>query len=135
MGRVYFLNLGDVLRIHRNQIELYGGSEEVRDIGLLVSAIGMPGASFGGSYLHDGLPAMAAAYMYHVIQNHPFVDGNKRTGTVSALIFLNLNGSELEVGEDTLAEVAFMVAASRMTKQLLTEFISAHLVAFDDGDR
>jgi death-on-curing protein len=73
-----FLDIDRVLRTHRSLIERYGGAEGIRDVGLLHSAIAMPQASFGGEFLHKNLFEMAAAYLYHIVQNHPFVDGNKR---------------------------------------------------------
>jgi len=85
---VLFLTLDDILESHQNQIETYGGSHGVRDIGLLESAIAQPEASFGGQYLHADIFEMAAAYLYHLVMNHPFVDGNKRVGLEASLIFL-----------------------------------------------
>jgi death-on-curing family protein len=82
-----FLDLDHVLRIHRSLIEAYGGIEGVRDIGLLHSAIAMPQASFGGEFLHKDFFEMAAAYLYHITQNHAFLDGNKRTGAATAIVF------------------------------------------------
>ena len=72
-----FLGLDEVIEIHRDQIERYGGHPGVRDMGLLQSAIAMPQASHGGKYLHADLFEMAAAYLFHIVQNHPFVDANK----------------------------------------------------------
>lgn len=74
-----FLDLARILRTHRSLIEYYGGAEGVRDVGLLHSAVAMPQASFGGAFLHQDLFEMAAAHLYHIVQNHPFLDGNKRT--------------------------------------------------------
>lgn len=71
--------LDDVLRIHDRQIEVFGGSTGVRDLGLLESALAQPQATFGGELLHPTLPEQAAAYLYHLAKNHPFIDGNKRT--------------------------------------------------------
>jgi death-on-curing protein len=87
-----FLELEDVLLIHEEQLPRYGGSPGVRDLGLLESAVAMPRATAGGEFLHDGLFAMAAAYAFHIAQNQPFLDGNKRTGLLAALVFLDLNG-------------------------------------------
>ena len=78
-----FLAVEDVLYLHTNQIDLYGGDHGVRDINLLDSAIAQPQAAFGGNHLHAFPFEMAAAYMFHIVQNHPFVDGNKRTGAVA----------------------------------------------------
>ena len=75
-----FLDIHRVLQIHLDMIKTYGGDEGVRDLGLLQSAVAMPQASFDDELLHKDLCEMAAAYLYHITQNHPFVDGNKRTG-------------------------------------------------------
>lgn len=87
-----FLRIEDVLRIHQDQIEHYGGSPELRDSSLLASAVETPRASFDGRFLHGDLFEIAAAYLFHLVQNHPFVDGNKRTGTAAALVFLDFHG-------------------------------------------
>ena len=87
-----FLTQEEVLLAHETQIERYGGSTGVRDLGLLESALAMPSASFGGTYLHADIYARAAAYLFHIVSNHPFVDGNKRTGTVGAFRCLRRNG-------------------------------------------
>ena len=92
MKDVLFLTLAEVIEIHSNQMRLYGGLPGIRDINLLSSAIAMPHASFHGEYLHNDIYEMAAAYAFHIGKNHPFVDGNKRTALVSALVFLELNG-------------------------------------------
>ena len=82
-----FLTLEEVVRIHGDQIARYGGLEGIRDLGLLQSALAMPEAGFGSQYLHEDLASMAAAYLFHLVQNHPFADGNKRVGIVAALVF------------------------------------------------
>ena len=64
----------------------------VRDHALLESALAQPGAAFGGEFLHVDLFAMAAAYLFHIVKNHPFLDGNKRTGLIVAITFLAING-------------------------------------------
>jgi death-on-curing protein len=78
-----FLTLGEVIEIHRDQIERYGGDPGIRDLSRLQSVLATPVAGFGGRYLHTDLFAMAAAYLFHITQNHPFVDGNKRAGAPS----------------------------------------------------
>jgi len=92
MKSVSFLTLAEVIDIHRDQIQRYGGGAGLRDINLLSSAISMPCSSFSGKFLHPSLFEMAAAYAFHISQNHPFIDGNKRTALASALIFLEMNG-------------------------------------------
>ena len=117
-----FLDLDRVLRIHRSLIEAYGGIEGIRDIGLLHSAISMPQASFGGSFLHKDLFEMAAAYLYHITQNHPFLDGNKRTGAATAVVFLAMNDIDLEADEDALVELTLTVAEGKTGKQQIADF-------------
>jgi death-on-curing protein len=87
-----FLDLDEVLLIHREQLLRFGGGDGLRDQGLLESAIAMPRASFGGQYVHESLFAMAAAYAFHIAENQPFLDGNKRTAVLSAVVFLEING-------------------------------------------
>ena len=91
MTEPVFLDVEDVLLIHEEQLAKYGGAPGLRDAGLLESAVAMPRASAGGEFAHSDLFAMAAAYAFHVAQNQPFVDGNKRTGLLAAIVFLDLN--------------------------------------------
>ncbi len=117
-----FLDLDRVLRIHRSLIERYGGAEGIRDIGLLHSAIAMPQASFGGQFLHKDLFEMAAAYLYHIVQNHAFLDGNKRAGAATAIVFLAMNDVELQADEDALVELTLAVAKGEAGKGEIAEF-------------
>ena len=117
-----FLDLDRVLRTHRSLIEAYGGSDGLRDAGLLYSAIAMPQASFGGQYLHQDLFEMAAAYLYHIVQNHPFLDGNKRTGAAAAIIFLAMNDIEIDADEDGLVALTLSVACGQSGKPEIAEF-------------
>ena len=113
---VRFLTLSEVLTILRDQITRYGGSFGVRDLGLLSSAIAVPQASFAGHALHNDIFEMAAAYAFHICQNHPFIDGNKRVALASALIFLDLNGASISDPAERLYEMMMEVAESRMGK-------------------
>jgi len=122
MAAPVFLDMDRVIRTHRSLIEAYGGIDGIRDAGLLHSAIAMPQASFGGQYLHADLFEMAAAYLYHIVQNHPFLDGNKRTGAASAIIFLAMNEWELEADEDGLVEMTLSVACGTVDKTEIAEF-------------
>lgn len=121
-----FLDIDHVLRIHLSLIECYGGPMGVRDIGLLHSAIAMPQASFGGEHLHKNLFEMAAAYLYHITQNHPFVDGNKRTGAAAAIIFLAMNDVEIEADEDGLVDLTLAVARGEAGKFQIAAFFRSH---------
>lgn len=118
-----FLTLDEVIEIHRDQIERYGGRGGIRAMALLQSAVAMPEASFGGKYLHTDLFEMAAAYLFHLIQNHPFVDGNKRAGTAAALIFLVLNGIEIRAPNRALVQVVLGVAQGKIGKSSVAEFL------------
>jgi death-on-curing protein len=117
-----FLSLAEILEIHRDQIERYGGDPGIRDLGLLQSALAMPAAGFGERYLHQDLFEMAAAYLFHLIQNHPFVDGNKRTGAVAAMVFLLINDIEMEVDEKELERIVLAVAEGKQNKQAIADF-------------
>ena len=99
---VKFLTLSEVLQILEDQIRNYGGVYGVGDLNLLSSAIYMPESSFDGQYLHKTIPAMAAAYAFHLCQNHPFIDGNKRVALASSLVFLDLNGYDFDCDEEIL---------------------------------
>jgi death on curing protein len=118
-----FLSLPEVLEIHEDQVARYGGASGIRDIELLKSAVGLPSATYGGHFLHTDIYEMAAAYLFHLVQNHPFVDGNKRTGAVSALVFLALNGSDFDAPEDDLAEMVLSVARGELDKAGVAVFI------------
>ncbi len=124
-----FLRVDDVLQIHQDQIERYGGSPDLRDPGLLTSAVDAPRATFDGSYLHRDLFEMAAAYLFHIVQNHPFVDGNKRTGTAAALVFLDLNGIETEIEDGALVDHVLAVAQGQIAKSEVADFLRTHGVS------
>jgi death-on-curing protein len=121
-----FLTLEELLEIHRDQIGRYGGTLGVRDMGLLQSAIAMPKSTFGGQYLHSDLYEMAAAYLFHLSQNHPFLDGNKRAAAVAADVFLALNGAQLRADEDVYEQLVLSVACGQTGKSALAEFFKAH---------
>ncbi|MEG4288624.1 type II toxin-antitoxin system death-on-curing family toxin [Microcoleus sp. C2C3] len=86
-----FVSKSMVLSIHARQIERFGGTPGVRDEGLLESALAQPKATFGGQFLHPTISEQAAAYLYHIAMNHPFIDGNKRTAFAVMDTFLRLN--------------------------------------------
>jgi len=111
-----FLSLNEVLSIHQDQITRYGGTPGIRDIDLLKSALGIPPATYGGEFLHTDIFEMAASYLFHIVKNHPFVDGNKRTGAVAALVFLDLNGFDFLATEDDFTEMVLAIAGGEMSK-------------------
>ncbi len=116
-----FLSLDEVLEIHEQQIERYGGASGIRDPAGLESAIATPRATFGGEFLHRSIPAMAAAYLFHLCQNQAFVDGNKRAGANTAITFLLMNEWKPTFGEDELAELVLAVACGTVEKPELIQ--------------
>jgi len=86
----------------------------------------MPKASFGGTYLHADIYEMAATYLFHIVSNHPFLDGNKRTGTAATLIFLKLNGVDHDIDIDALEALVMSVANSETNKEEIATFFRKH---------
>ena len=121
-----FLSLDEVLEMHQQQIDRYGGSAGIRDSGGLQSALATPQATFDGVYLHPSIPAMAAAYLFHLCQNHAFVDGNKRIGANAAITFLLMNDWEPDFEPDEFTELVLSVASGVMDKARVTALFEAH---------
>lgn len=117
-----FLDIEQVMRLHASMIDQYGGIAGTREVGLLQSAIAMPQMAYGGEYLHHDVFEMAAAYLYHIVQNHPFLDGNKRTGAATAIVFLAVNNIEIQADEDGLVELTLAVAQGLSGKPEIAEF-------------
>lgn len=116
MADALFLTLAEVVEIHADQIQRYGGQSGVRDLALLKSALAQPEAFFAGEWLHGDVHEMAAAYAYHLCQNHPFNDGNKRTALAAALVFLELNGIGILDPKGRLNSAMFRMASGGMSK-------------------
>lgn len=127
MKEVVFLSVEDVLFLHADTIGIDGGSPGVRDHGLLDAAVAMPRQQFDGEYLHKEIAAMGAAYLFHIAQNHPFVDGNKRTAVLAALVFLRVNGVEILPAPQPLEVVTRQVAAGKLSKDALTQWLRAQI--------
>lgn len=106
-----YLSLGEVLELHRRVIAATGGASELRDLRALESAVAQPRMTFGGDDLYPDLASKAGALGFSIIQNHPFVDGNKRVGHAALETFLVLNGSELEASVPEAEQVILEVAA------------------------
>jgi len=119
---IEFLTLSDILEIQRDQLDRYGGQAGLRDIHLLESAVAMPQAGFGGQYLHQDIFEMAAAYLFHIVQNHPFLDGNKRAGAASALVFLTMNDIDLRPDEEGLYSITLAAAEGKAQKPEIAKF-------------
>lgn len=126
MSEMQFLTFSDIIEIHEYQIENFGGAEGLRDIELLKSAVGMPENTFGGVFLHPTVYEMAAAYLYHLVENHPFVDGNKRVGAMAALIFLDINDINFDAPEELFTEMVLKVADARMLKSEIALFLKEY---------
>ena len=123
-----FHTVDHVLAIHRRMIAAFGGDATVRDHGLLDSAVMMPAARFRGRFLHQDVPAMAAAYLFHLCKNHPFLDGNKRTALASAEVFLLLNDRRLTATDEQFEELTRAVAAGGVSKKELIACFRRHVV-------
>ncbi len=119
---IVFLLMEDICHIHANQLACYGGSDGQREPGLLASAIAQPQATFDGEYLHKFPFEMAAAYLFHIVQNHPFIDGNKRTGAAAALAFLDFNEIEIEPPSGAIYDITMAVATGQAGKGQVAEF-------------
>jgi death-on-curing protein len=113
---IVFLTLSEVVEIHSDQIERFGGDPGIRDRGLLSSAIAVPYATFQQSFLHEDIFEMAAAYAFHICQNRPFIDENKRTALAAALVFLGLNDVEPADPRGTLYHAMMSLASGSLSK-------------------
>ncbi|MBI2899124.1 MAG: type II toxin-antitoxin system death-on-curing family toxin [Planctomycetes bacterium] len=118
-----FLEIHEIVAIHQDQIARYGGSPGVRDMGLLESAVAMPRSGFRGEHFHSFPFGMAAAYLFHLVKNHPFVDGNKRVGAAAALVFPDLNGADLKLSNRALVDLVLQVAEGRKEKPEVETFL------------
>ncbi|HBV97189.1 MAG: death-on-curing protein [Peptococcaceae bacterium BICA1-7] len=116
MEGIFFLSLAEVIEVHKDQVEHYGGHPGLLDYDLLCSAIAVPEATYGGVYLHSDIFEMAAAYLYHICKNHPFVDGNKRTGLACSLVFLEMNGITLLDETGILYETVMSIISGKLEK-------------------
>jgi death-on-curing protein len=125
--KVVFLTLDEVIALHADQIERYGGRPGIRDLGLLQSALGTPSATFEERFLHEGLHEMAAAHLFHIVRNHPFVDGNKRVGLMVLLAFLGLNSRRLDANAQEVEDLVLGIARGRVSKAETAVFVQQHL--------
>ena len=123
-----FFSLDEVLELHADQISSFGGTPGVRDEGLLESALAQPPATFGGQFLHPTISEQAAAYLYHIAMNHPFIDGNKRTAFAVMDTFLRLNACTLNFTDDRAYDLVRRVARGTMTKEELSREFESCIV-------
>ncbi len=132
-----FLTFEDVLELHDEQLERFGGSAGVRDRGALESAVAVAQATFDGRLLHNDIFEMAAAYAFHIAENQPFVDGNKRTGLYAALVFLDVNGWLVLDRDDRLYDAMISLSARTLDKHGLATILQelAHPLSESDLER
>lgn len=128
-GNCFHLTVEIVREIHAEAIAAFGGSDGIRDQALLESAVAAPQASFGGKSPYKDLIEVAAAYLFYLCRNHPFVDGNKRTALGACLVFLRLNGAKPAPDSSDWEELTLAVAASVIDRDVTTEKLRA-LVEF-----
>jgi death on curing protein len=121
-----FLTLDEIMLLHQRLVDAFGGSPEIRDRGLLQSALSMPSAAFAGQFLHTSLAEMGAAYLFHLVMNHLFVDGNKRTGAAAARIFLKMNGANFDPDETEYGDLVLAVASGKLDKADVIAFFKRH---------
>lgn len=126
MKEIVFLEKDHILRLHENAIRDFGGSTFIRDEKLLESALAQPEATFDGKYLHESIYLMAAAYFFHISQNQPFSDGNKRTGLLVMYTFLKTNGYTLNASNEEIYPILLEVANGILDKNDLANFIQQH---------
>ena len=119
-----FLSVEEVLEIQLQMLETHGGQPGIRDQSSLESAVGMPTQTFGGDFVHVSLFEMGAAYAFHIAENQPFVDGNKRTGLAAALTFLRLNGVSIVDPTGRLYGAMIALATHELDKPGLAKLLS-----------
>jgi len=116
------------LIFHKRLILDYGGLDGLRDEGLLESALAQPEATMFGSELHQNIFEMAAAYGYHLCQNHPFIDGNKRIAFVVMDTFLRFNGWEMVADEEAIYVLMLALASGEVDKPQLAEWLRGNCI-------
>lgn len=126
-----FLTLNQVIALHQLQIDQFGGSPGVKDEGLLLSALGQPESGFGDEYFHKDLYEMAAAYLFHLVKNHAFNDGNKRIAALAAAVFLQVNGLMVTADEDEFEKLVLDAAQSLVSKEQIAEFFRKNTATQD----
>lgn len=122
MNEPLFLTLAEVLQLHAYQVEHFSGDPAIRDLGLLESAIHQPCVMLDGRVLHEDLASMAAAYLFHIVQNHAFADGNKRTGAHAAIAYLAMNNIDVEYPTDATEALTLGVAKGEVSKEQVIAF-------------
>lgn len=133
MNEPVFLGLDEIIEIHNDQIKRYGVLSGIRDIELLKSAITMPAVGFKGDYFYTDIYDMAAVYLFHIVRNHPFMDGNKRTGAVASVVFLIMNGIELQTDEDSFGNMVLSIAEGKIDRPAIAQFFRDNASIVNDS--
>lgn len=118
-----FLTFSQVIEIHDAFLKDHGGLPGIRDKGLLISAVEMPRASMFGEHLHKTIYDKASAYLFHIVQNHPFNDGNKRTGALTTILFLEANNVKIVFSDSEYEELVVKVAQGQKSKEDIAYFL------------
>lgn len=121
-----FLNVQEVINIHDLLIMKYGGLMGLRDLGLLSSAVETPKAQIDRHFLHKTVFDKAAAYLFHICKNHPFLDGNKRTAAAASLVFLEDNKVQLAFKSEAFEELVLNTAKGMTSKKNISSFFKEH---------
>ncbi len=124
-----WLDIDIVLDFHAEQLALFGGADGIRDLGLLESALARPVNKF--AYGETAIAALAAAYGFGISRNHPFIDGNKRTSLASMIVFLGLNGIDLDAPPEAATAMILGLAAGEITEDVLASWIADHIRPLD----
>lgn len=130
MTGIVYITLDEVLAIHDDMVERYGGSFGIRDLGLIQSAIARPQATFGGIDLYPTIIDKAAALFHSLIFNHAFADGNKRTSLTSTARFLYLNGYELKADQKELIDFPLRVENKHLDIEEIAKWLKEHIRKF-----
>ena len=120
---IRFFSVDEVISIQAETAAMEGGDSGLRDAGLIESAVAMPMAWYGGHYLHSDVPAMAAAYLFHICHAHAFVDGNKRTAVLAMIVFVRANHWKITASRKELLDATLQVAQSKISKDDLTQWV------------
>ena len=129
MNEPEWLDIELVFDFHAEQLALFGGADGIRDRGLLESALARPINKF--AYGETELAALAAAYGFGIARNHPFIDGNKRTALASMIVFLGLNGIDLDATQEEATAIILGLAAGEIPEEILANWIADHMKPLD----
>ena len=125
---IRFISLEEIINIHNDQISIFGGVSGLRQNNLLESAIESVKTTFYKKYLYKNIVEMGAAYAFHIIKNHPFVDGNKRTGMIAMLLFLKHNGYRSLFTNKELYSLGIEIASSKLDVNQIAKTLEKSLI-------